>query len=168
MAEENPYAAPIADISQTETTEVVLASRGARFVGALIDGILLTVIFIPLMMASGYWERALAQQEETLLQMAMIGLLGISVFLTINGYLLAKRGQTVGKIIAKTRIVSNETNELLPFFKVYGLRYLPLQIIAYMGTLGSLLTLVDALFIFGQDRRCLHDIVAGTKVVRAN
>jgi uncharacterized RDD family membrane protein YckC len=29
-----------------------------------------------------------------------------------------------------------------------------------------ILPLLDALFIFRQDRRCIHDLIAGTKVVQ--
>ena len=31
--------------------------------------------------------------------------------------------------------------------------------------IGSFLGLLDVLFIFRQDRRCLHDMVAGTEVI---
>jgi hypothetical protein len=34
--------------------------------------------------------------------------------------------------------------------------------------LGGLVALVDVLFIFGPSKRCLHDLVAGTKVVEAD
>jgi hypothetical protein len=30
----------------------------------------------------------------------------------------------------------------------------------------NLVTIVDALFIFGKERRCLHDFIAGSKVIR--
>jgi hypothetical protein len=42
--------------------------------------------------------------------------------------------------------------------------------LVFAGTLlffGSILPLVDALMIFGDQRRCLHDHLAGTKVVVA-
>jgi hypothetical protein len=38
--------------------------------------------------------------------------------------------------------------------------------VSLIPTLGGLLTLVDALFIFGGSRRCVHDLIAGTKVIR--
>jgi uncharacterized RDD family membrane protein YckC len=34
--------------------------------------------------------------------------------------------------------------------------------------LGGLLAVVDVLFVFRRDRRCLHDLVAGTRVVRTD
>lgn len=40
---------------------------------------------------------------------------------------------------------------------------LPMALGGYYGWFG----LVDALFIFGEERRCLHDWVAGTRVVKA-
>lgn len=167
MQENNPYASPAADVAQPNSSDVVLAGRLARFVGAMIDTLILFALLIPLLMYSGHWQLAMAGQESVI-DVAMMSLLSISVFLTINGYLLAKRGQTVGKIITKIRIVDNETNKLLPFVRVYGLRYLPLGVITYVGTLGSLIALVDILFVFSVDRRCLHDIIAGSKVIKVN
>ncbi len=34
--------------------------------------------------------------------------------------------------------------------------------------LGSILMLTNVLFIFRSDRRCIHDLIADTKVVRLN
>ncbi len=48
-----------------------------------------------------------------------------------------------------------------------GLRYLPTQVIVAIPVVGALYALVDALFIFGAEQRCLHDLIAGTKVVLA-
>jgi uncharacterized RDD family membrane protein YckC len=35
------------------------------------------------------------------------------------------------------------------------------------GFLGLAFWLADVLFIFGKERRCIHDFIAGTKVVAA-
>jgi uncharacterized RDD family membrane protein YckC len=32
--------------------------------------------------------------------------------------------------------------------------------------LGAFYSIADVLFIFGKDRRCLHDLLAGTRVVQ--
>jgi uncharacterized RDD family membrane protein YckC len=36
-----------------------------------------------------------------------------------------------------------------------------------LGSGGNALGTLDALFVFRRDKRCLHDLIAGTKVVRA-
>ncbi|MEA2700447.1 MAG: hypothetical protein QOI66_4718, partial [Myxococcales bacterium] len=38
-------------------------------------------------------------------------------------------------------------------------------IISAIPYLGGLYALVDALFIFRDDRRCIHDLIAGTRVI---
>lgn len=164
MSDENPYAAPSADITLPDSSEVAPPSRGKRLGGAIIDGIIVAIIYVPLIMLSGNWERMLAGQESQT-QAFLIWMVGVTVFLTVNGVLLAQRGQTIGKLILRMRIVSFETNEQLPFWKVYGLRYLPLQLLGLFGVIGSLVNLINVLFIFGREKRCLHDYVANTKVV---
>jgi hypothetical protein len=40
------------------------------------------------------------------------------------------------------------------------------MLLQYIPGLGSVSGLVDPLFIFRADRRCIHDFVAGTKVIQ--
>ena len=89
------------------------------------------------------------------------------VFMVINGYLLVMRGQTVGKLMLGIRIVDSATGGKVSAAKVLGLRYIVfygLQIIPVLG-MRELVSFFDAVFIFRDDRRCLHDLLAGTKVV---
>ena len=48
-----------------------------------------------------------------------------------------------------------------------GLRYLPFWVVGQVWVIGPILSLANPLFIFREDRRCLHDLLAGTKVVVA-
>ena len=45
------------------------------------------------------------------------------------------------------------------------MRYFPLAVIAQIPFAGGIFSLIDCLFIFREDRRCIHDLIAGTKVV---
>ena len=164
MSEENPYAAPEADVTVDEPFN--LASRGARLGGAIVDGLLAAVVIWPTMYFVGYFDKAM-QGTATLEDELALNALGFGAFLVINGYLLATRGQTIGKIAAGTRIVSIADGRILPFHKVILLRYLPLWVIAYVPFIGPIVGLINPLFIFREDRRCLHDHVAGTRVVNA-
>ena len=53
------------------------------------------------------------------------------------------------------------------FGKLIGLRYLTTWVIGMVPVLGTIYQLVNVLFIFGNDRRCIHDKIAGTRVVVA-
>jgi uncharacterized RDD family membrane protein YckC len=109
----------------------------------------------------------MAAGEQSLQQTAILGLLGFGSFLLINGYLLATRGQTVGKVVAGTRIVSVSDGKIIPLWKIVFLRLLPIWVINYVPIIGSFFGLADSLFVFRKDRRCIHDWIAGTKVVVA-
>ena len=45
-------------------------------------------------------------------------------------------------------------------------RYLPMSAVSLIPILGGLLAIIDVLFIFRKDKRCVHDLIAGSKVVK--
>jgi uncharacterized RDD family membrane protein YckC len=173
----NPYAAPASTDDAAHLTDSggdELAGRFTRLAAAMVDGLLVMAITLPVGIATGFYVRAQTQQVGILEQFAMVAL-GLIVMLALQGYLLATRGQTIGKLLTKIRIVDAKTGALLPFVRVYVYRYLwlmPLVLIAAFvpgqvdDVLINLVTLVDVLFIFGKERRCLHDYIAGSKVIR--
>ena len=65
------------------------------------------------------------------------------------------------------RIVDYTTGEIAGFVKAFLLRALVNGLIVGIPCLGAIYALVNVLFIFGDERRCLHDLIAGTKVVEA-
>ena len=177
---ENPYAQPNLiddgpvqpDIAPLQDPDG-LAPRMTRLGAAIIDSILIMVVVMPLIFLSGYFQRA-ASQQVGILEQFMMSMLGLVVFVVLNGYPLMTRGQTIGKMITQIQIVDFETTRLLPLHRVWVFRYLwmlPFTIIAMLipGNIDDLVvnfaSTVDVLFIFGQPRRCLHDLIAGSKVV---
>lgn len=150
-----------------------LAGRWTRFAAALVDGLLLMAITMPVTLLTGFAARFEAQEVSFLEQMTM-SLLGIAMMLLVNGYPLATRGQTIGKMVTNIQIVDVQTGGLLPFLRVYVYRYLwmlPLSVVVELvpgksdNHLVSIVGVVNTLFIFGPARRCLHDYIAGSKVV---
>ena len=112
----NPYASPSfesAPPAAPSSTEEPLANRGTRFVGALIDGILISAIILPVFFSSGYMERAMKQQVGTLELLAM-SLMGVLVMLAFNGYLLYKRGQTIGKFLQDQK-QNSQSESVFPY-----------------------------------------------------
>ena len=168
MNEKNPYAAPASNLETKKdaNTPAELATRGARFGGAIIDAVISILVTFPLMWLTGYWDSAMSGQTS-MLQTIMLGVVALVMYFVIHGYFLAKDGQTVGKKIVKTRIVSIESDEILPLSKIFLLRVLPLNVVANLPVIGGLLAIADALFVFRKDQRCVHDLIAGTKVIKA-
>jgi uncharacterized RDD family membrane protein YckC len=141
-----------------------LASPWKRLGAALIDGLAAMIIFVPIMSISGVLQQSFNGQPMTLGQQIALFVGGWIVFLVLNGYLLYHKGQTIGKAVTKIRIADQNGN-IPSFGKLIGLRYFVPGLVAQIPLVGGLLSLVDALFIFGQEHRCLHDHLAGTWVI---
>ncbi|MDH3643961.1 MAG: RDD family protein, partial [Gammaproteobacteria bacterium] len=101
-------------------------------------------------------------------------LLAVVSYLILNGYGLWRRGQTLGKMALGITIVNSggeadggDDLTPAPLWKLICVRalFFPLLFVVVVPWY-TLLPLVDQLLIFGKRRRCLHDLVAGTVVVR--
>lgn len=168
MQDNNPYSAPsaaVADIAPAGRQE--LAGRGMRLAGAIIDGLILLVILIPMMVFGGYFSGMMTGQQPDAMTKAMWGVMGFILFVVIQGYPLSQSAQTWGKKLLKMKIVDLEGRQP-SFATLIGKRYLPVQAIGLIPWIGGLFGLVNVLFIFGEERRCIHDLIAGTRVVVAD
>lgn len=164
MAEENPYASPDADVRVDDYDSGELAGRWRRLGGSTIDAIAVMLVIFPVLSLYD-WESLLKAYASSVPEVLIGAALGIGAFLLLNGYLLAAKGQTIGKWLLNMRIVSVEDGGILSVGKVLGLRYVPQWVVSQIPLFGGLLALVNVLFIFGEQRRCVHDLLAGTKVV---
>lgn len=176
-SEVNPYAPPTVQQSyrsEAAVTGAPLATLGQRLGGALLDGLTMLVAFVPMIMAIGSTAFLAAAQgqepspESLEPNMGLIGFSGLMflVLLVINLVWLIKRGQSIGKRIVGTRIVALESDANPGGVKTVLLRGIVSGIIGAVPGLGGIYSLVDILFIFGKERRCLHDMIAGTRVVQ--
>lgn len=174
----NPYSPPVSDEIPGKLTDFQsgssyeLATRWQRFAGSFIDSMIMIATALPIYVAMlfglelaepGYIDRPETTMKG-LIESFMV-LIGMAIgFLLVNGYLLAKNGQTVGKLIVGTRIVGDRTGELMPLSRIFLLRYLLLWTLVLLP-FGTLFSLADSLAIFRDNRKCLHDDFAHTKVV---
>ena len=85
--------------------------------------------------------------------------LGLGV---VNACFLTVRGQTLAKMALNIRIVDNHDESNPGFVRTVLARwFLPGVISSFCGVFW----LIDHLFIFGEEKRCLHDQMATTKVI---
>jgi uncharacterized RDD family membrane protein YckC len=159
---QNPFAAPASGAAALtpEPVEGELASRVSRLAAAIIDVLIMMAVFFPIFLVLGF---TVTEQQGPMVQI-MIGGVAVLVSLGINGWLLHTRGQTLGKMVMKIRIVRVD-GVATTGWDTIGKRLLPLWLVQMIPVIGSFLGLLDVLFIFRQDRRCLHDMVAGTEVI---
>jgi len=173
MQAENPYQPPQSDVSNPpplpgETSE--LAGRWERLGAAIVDGLLLLVIMAPLMYFGGYFgaamEAAQRGQQLGIGQILLWTLIGFVVFVAVQAYPLNLNGQTWGKKLLDIKIVDLAGSKPA-LATLFVKRYLPIQVISAIPIIGPLFGLVNVLFIFRADKRCIHDLIAGTRVVSA-
>ena len=171
MNKPNIYSPPDADLDRTSGesksvyTDENLASRWARLGAYLIDSILLILPFVAFYVLTGASNNA-ADQNFSVSEQLFYYVLGLAQYLVMHGYLLHRRGQTIGKWVLGIEIVSFKSNKILPLWKVFFVRYMPQVVVAIIPFVGFLLAIINDLFIFRKDKRCIHDHLAGTKVVK--
>lgn len=165
----NPYRAPDAAIVDY-ALDTELAGRGERLAAAIIDTLILLAVLLPVMFFGGYFSQvmdtATSGQPMPLMTQLAWGLVGLVVFFAIQAYPLYATAQTWGKRVLKVRIIGID-GKRLSFGRLIALRYLAMQGVGMVPLIGPLLSIVNVLLIFRADHRCGHDLIAGTKVVKA-
>jgi uncharacterized RDD family membrane protein YckC len=84
--------------------------------------------------------------------------------LAFQAYLISTTGQSIAKRMVGLRIVRTDGSPV-GFVRGVLLRSWVFGAGSVIPGVGRVLALVDALFIYRGDRRCLHDLLADTKVV---
>ncbi|GEP41029.1 RDD family protein [Brevifollis gellanilyticus] len=165
--EVNPYAAPQAAIyhrrNTATTTATELASLGQRLGAYFLN--VLTVFPAGLLFALAMSKMDKETEELTSTGMLMMGIaLAYSLALLIYNLIrLSTHGQSLGKKWMGIRIASFEDNSNAGFVKAVILRAI---VNGLIGAFVPFYGLVDVFFVFREDRRCIHDLLAGTHVVK--
>jgi uncharacterized RDD family membrane protein YckC/predicted RNA-binding Zn-ribbon protein involved in translation (DUF1610 family) len=147
-----------------------LASRLSRLGAVMLDGIMSMIFVAPGFIilltqidSEGHFEEGNA--------VAGIGglalLIGICALGITQLVLLSSQGQTIGKKLASVRIVMLDDGSNPGFLRAVMMRGFIPGVISAIPYIGFIFSIVDILFIFTEDRRCLHDHIAGTIVVEA-
>lgn len=144
---------------------IPLAGRGQRLLAAITDSVISLIVILPVFM-SLYTEEEMANPS---LETNIMGLVfGVISMLVLHGYLLHYYGQTIGKRLVGIRIVDLHNQQISLSHYLYK-RYLPMSLVSLIPGFGVILVgLVNPLMIFGKEQRCLHDYIAGTKVIKVS
>lgn len=138
-----------------------LAGRGVRLIAVLLD----TLIGLLPVVAGFLLLPESAEGPETRKIRFLLYVIGILTVVPLQFILLSLRGQTLGKLAVGVRIVCAEDGSNPGFLRAVVLRNIVPFLISLLPILGALFSLADILSIFGEERRCLHDLIANTKVV---
>ena len=165
----NPYQTPESVVSQESDQdgilEAELASRWTRLFAAIIDSIIGFALAIPFWMGTGLLDMIMSGKEPPYEYTLMGATYGFVLFFIAHGYFLAKNGQTIGKKLLGIKITDLD-GRLLNLSPMMIKRYLPISVAGVIPLAGQFLVIIDVLFIFRKDKRCVHDLIAGTKVVK--
>jgi uncharacterized RDD family membrane protein YckC len=143
------------------------ASLAARFFAAVIDSFFLGLAWA---LAALLWMAAIRMQilegpspngstTPDVASLAILSFLPLMASL-IQWNLIATRGQTIGKMLCLIRIVTMD-GRIPGFLHGVILRNWVRVLLGMIPFFG----LVDILFILGESRRCIHDYLAGTRVI---
>jgi uncharacterized RDD family membrane protein YckC len=164
----NPYAPPAADLNADlpeagrEAAEAPLAGRGMRLGAALIDGALLLLPILVDLVATGVLDR---DREADFFQIGELLALGWFVGLSLfQWWRISSSGQSLGKKWLGIRIVKMDGSPVT-FGSGVGLRVIVPYLVGGIPLIGTAFGLINIVMIFSVDRRCLHDHLAGTKVI---
>lgn len=163
----NPFAPPKVDndLGGTNVGQVashyILATRGERLLAALIDGAIMLIPFMLMVFGLGVTSGSTDFENSTSEALAILLLLVCAAQFPLQWYLIATRGQTLGKMALKIRIELLDGRPVNFFTGVFLRNWILGLANMVIGVIG----LIDVLFIFGHEQRCLHDLIANTRVV---
>lgn len=166
----DPYRAPAAAVIDVPLGAHAIepARRLTRLAASILDSLIYMaggfLAVVPLFL----FLDTSGEAAEDLFMLAFLGLLAVTIgpLFILNLYFLHRDGQTLGKKALKIRIV-RLNDERASLGRIFALRMLVPGVIGAVPIIGPMFSLADALFIFGEQRRCIHDYLADTKVVLA-
>lgn len=144
----------------------MLASRARRVLANALDMVLVPTLTLLLVMVTDVVEDA--DDYADFFWILHVLLLAIASYLLLNGWLLWRCGQTIGKRLVGIAIVraGQGVGESVPLWKLVLVRawFFPLLYLLVLPPL-TIVPLLDLAVGMRRDRRCLHDWLAGTRVV---
>ena len=181
---DNPYASSATPLKQEESRppKIVLASRFKRLIARIVDSLVEGVVFWLCVLLFPVFRDAQNRAMESSLpdmenleidfwtdivlptfsiESLAFWLFGIVITFVCQAYLLAQYGQTIGKRMLKIRIVKQDSYRTPTLTRSFGIRECGIYLLHWI----PFLPLIDVLGIFGEQRKCLHDLWSDTIVI---
>ena len=168
-----------------------LAERGTRLLAATIDELILLGAILPMLfgavpaVAARLAQTDLQLEESSLSLDSVLGAIPISdvvhamltgpgaiitvlaliAWCVITVWSVAANGQSIGKRLVGIKVVRKDGSRA-SFARIFLLRNVLNSLPMLLPTVGLLYQLIDPLLIYQSERRCIHDRIADTIVVR--
>ena len=165
----NPYAPPLTsvrDIAEPHTATAP-ADRGTRLGAAILDGLIFAaMVYVPLFVVAIIGGIANPETGDNTNPLLAVGLLlavigfALWCWLTIVG--MKANGQSIAKKMLGIKVVRTDGSPV-SLGRLIWLRNVVNTLVGIIPLYG----LIDPLFIFQESRRCLHDKLADTIVIKA-
>lgn len=171
MDNNNPYAAPEAQLDDIrawdqQNLEERKATRGRRLGAVLLDSLFALLCVVPMLIGAAMGSGVMRGNKPAgpMMAVMLLGVLALIALVVVNLVLVHRSGQTLGKRVLDIQIVRT-SGERMGLLRYIFLRGLPVGLLGAIPVIGPLIQLLDPLLIFGNERRCLHDLIADTIVV---
>ena len=180
----NRYAAPQAELNDVKDDAEAgqLAGRGARLGAIMLDGLIwMSMTYVPLSIGIGIhgWQSIAASAKpgnpfsvygaifkQLTGAAGILAVVGFLIVAGLNLYFVAKSSQTIGKKLVGIKVVRVDGSRAY-LGRIFWLRNVVNALPGLIPFVGGIYGLIDMLFIFGEQRRCVHDYIANTIVVKA-
>lgn len=139
-----------------------MADRGTRLLAAILDTVCLYgPFFVSVMLGVMVGDAAIIGG-------VLLGIAGLLAVAIVQIVMLCQRGQSIGKRALGIRIVKMDTGENGGGVTNVLLRGFVPGLLGMVPYIGPVFSVVNICFIFAADKRCVHDHIASTVVVRGD
>jgi uncharacterized RDD family membrane protein YckC len=124
-----------------------------------------TLLFVLVVFA---FMGALSPEQASIVQavLGLLGVVGLILLVVFNYRYVRAKGQSIGKRSIGIKVVRTDGSPV-SVARVFWLRNVVTALISGIPFVGNLFSLVYSLFIFCDNRRCIHDLIADTIVIKA-
>jgi uncharacterized RDD family membrane protein YckC len=140
-----------------------LADRTSRLLAAIIDRALYLPFFVIAVIILPGTRRSSDMLVPVLISMVLLPL----ALFVYQAWLVSTTGQTIGKKYMNIRIVKVPDLSQGGFVSNFLLRVIAMWALGAVPVVGTIIAIANPFFIFRDDRRCIHDHLAGTCVIKA-
>jgi len=167
----NPYAPPRAAVQdvQDPSDTLVPADRGTRLGAAFLDGLIFGgMVYLPFLLSGiltgGFPGSARGSGAGVFVLGigSLFTLAGLGTWVVFTVKYVNENGQSIAKRMLGIKVVRTDGSPIT-LGRIFWMRNVLNSVLGIIPFYG----IVDALFIFGEARQCLHDKLADTIVVLA-